>query len=307
MKFGKTALWFFKKIMMSQDKSRMANFPIDDHYRKKIDTPYHNDNHELHKFDLYYADEEIRKRVCVIDIHGGSFIFGSRKNTTYYKDVFLKQGFDFLAIDYLHNNGSRGVEDQIKDCVDALNYIGKHKVDLDLNQDIFVLTGDSAGGQLSLFVTLLQDDDKLAEKVKIKLNGSIEIKACLLNCPVYDFSKLAGKEMLNEGGQENMFGANFKYENYRKLYSPSTHIKNLKTPLFFSTCRNDFLREQSLSLKKDLDFLNYEDYLFYDVFVLDKKIGHVHNVNEPDLPESQEVNHAMNEFIKKIYVKNHTA
>ena len=112
---------------------------------------------------------------------------------------------------------------------------------------------------------------------------------------------LAEREMLTESGKVRMFGPDFIYENYRKKYSPAYHIKNLKTPLFVSTCRNDFLREQSLLCKEDLTRLQFPYFQFLDIFVMDKQVAHVHNVNLPDLNESKEVNKAMIEFIKMTY------
>lgn len=305
MKFGKTSLWAFKKAMVAADKSRMSKFTIDDHFHKKIDIPYLSDTHELHKFDIYYADTNKRKHICVIYIHGGSYIFGSRKNAEYYKDVFLNQGFDFIAIDYRLNDGTMGVDDQINDCVKAINYIGNHKKELGIENDVFFLTGDSAGGHLTLYVTLLQDNKTLAKEVNIELNGQVFFEGLMINCPVYNFCTFAKRELLTESGQERMFGPNFKYEFYRNKYSPATYIRSLKTPLFFSTCHNDFLRDQSLNLKEDLILSNTHNYIFLDIYSLDKKVDHVHNVNWPDLPESKEVNNAMIEFIKKNAKHSH--
>ena len=301
MKYGRTSLFFFRKFMMDLDRRRMATFTIDDHFRKKIDIPYINDGNSLHKLDVYYADDYMKRGICVIYIHGGSFIFGSRKNATYYKDVFLNAGFDFVAVDYIHNDGHQGVENQIQDCINAINYLGDHKKELGLADDVFFVTGDSAGGLLSLYVTLLQDDKSLRRDTGILLNDKIHLEGALLNCPVYNLMKLAEREMLKDSGKERMFGANFKYENYRKLYSPAYHIDALKTPLFVSTCRNDFLREQSLQIKEDMERLKFPYFQFLDIFVLDKKVAHVHNVNLPDLDESKQVNNAMVEFIKMTY------
>lgn len=301
MKFGKTSLYFFKKFMTDLDKRRMASFDIDDHFRKKVDIPYIDDGNNLHKFDVYYADDYMKKGICVIDIHGGSFIFGSRKNTEHFKDVFLNQGFDFIAIDYIYNDGKQGIENQIDDCVKAINYIGLHKKELGLENDVFFLTGDSAGGLLSLYTVLLQDSKALQTETKIHLNGKLHFDGVLINCPVYNLNILAEREMLTESGKERMFGSNFKYENYRKKYSPAFNIERLKTPLFVSTCRNDFLREQSLAVKEDMDRLKYPHFKFLDIFVMDKKVAHVHNVNLPDLDESKQVNNAMVEFIKMTY------
>ena len=47
--------------MTDLDKRRMNSFTIDDHFKKKVDIPYIDDGNNLHKFDIYYADDYMKK------------------------------------------------------------------------------------------------------------------------------------------------------------------------------------------------------------------------------------------------------
>lgn len=67
-------------------------------------------------------------------------------------------------------------------------------------------------------------------------------------------------------------------------------------PLFVSTCTNDFIRSQSLLIKSDCDSLS-RPLEFVDISSDDKKVGHVHNVTDVNLPASREVNARMIEFM----------
>jgi hypothetical protein len=81
--------------------------------------------------------------------------------------------------------------------------------------------------------------------------------------------------------------------------SPKTFIKSYTGPLFLSTCTHDFLRGEVMKLKADREALNLP-MTFIDIASEDKKIGHVHNVVDPDFEESKKVNRAMVEFLNSI-------
>ena len=84
--------------------------------------------------------------------------------------------------------------------------------------------------------------------------------------------------------------------------SPRTHIASYTGPLFVSTCRNDFIRDEALKLVADCEALGREAE-FRDIPSKDKKVGHVHNINFPDLPESREVNGRMAAFMQSCLEK----
>ena len=78
--------------------------------------------------------------------------------------------------------------------------------------------------------------------------------------------------------------------------SPRTYIDGLSCPLFVSTCKRDFVRIQAEYLKADCDSLGLSlEYL--DIDSDKRKVGHVHNVINQDLPESKTVNNRMLEFM----------
>ena len=301
MKVGKFFVEIFKKRMISLDKNRLKKFNIDRHYRSLLDVPYLNDEEDHHRFDVFYADEDVRRKIVIIDIHGGTYIFGSRKNAVHYQEIFLNQGFDFIALDYLPNDGHHNIENIISDCVEALNYIAKNLKELGLEDCKFVLTGDSAGGHISLLLAELLNNEGLSKKLGLKIEG-LNFDAVLVNCPVYMYEIFADDNaILNKNGIKRIFGPKYLGEDgYKELYSPHTHIEDIKIPVFISTCKRDFLRHHSLALNEDLDKLNNVKHYFIDIDSDDKLVDHVHNVVEPDLEVSIEVNQKMIDFILEV-------
>lgn len=80
--------------------------------------------------------------------------------------------------------------------------------------------------------------------------------------------------------------------------SPRTFIGSYTGPLFVSTCTRDFIRGQALLVKSDCDALG-RPVEFMDMASDDRAVGHVHNVVNPDLSESQAVNAGMIRFMER--------
>ncbi|MBO4856232.1 MAG: alpha/beta hydrolase [Bacilli bacterium] len=298
MKLGKFLIKFFNKLSDDETKKRRKHYPPHGEFEETINIPYiEGDYNPQHSFDVYLANDN-RNNICLIDIHGGAYIFGEHKDNWPFCYNFAKQGFDVVNVDYKTNDGTRSVKDSINDIVKCLNYVYEHRKELGLAKDKFVITGDSAGGHFALTLAELFGDEKYASKLGYK-TPNMDVLAVLVNCPVYDFANLKD-ENFTEAGAKRMFGPKYKNKNYFVDICPKTHLKSLHMPLFVSTCTQDFIRKQSLMLIADMK--KREDIKFSHIDIKSKKkdIGHVHNVLLPKLAESQQVNDAMRDFILEI-------
>ena len=249
---------------------------------KRIGIPYVQNGDPAQVFDVYYADSSVRKDAVLIDIHGGFYVAGNRKNNRPFASVFLKEGYDVVLLEYRLNDGSRDVSDALSDCAAALAFLTEHAGQLGINKDRFFLTGDSAGGHLALYIAECE----------------FTPKAVLLNCPAYDFASFANTELYTEDALAWFIGPRWDDDQWRASVSPRTHIGRYSGPLLVSTCTNDFIRSESLKLKADCDSLG-RSIEFVDIQSKDKKVGHVHNVAAPALPESRTVNARMIAFMNE--------
>lgn len=253
-----------------------------DSCRNIIGIPYVQDGTPAQVLDIYYADDAIRKDAVLIDIHGGFYVGGNRKNNRPFASVFLKEGYDVVLVEYRLNDGILDVSDELSDCVAALDYLTVHAGELGIDMDRVFLTGDSAGGHLALYLAEME----------------FTPKAVLLNCPAYDFASFADADAYTEETLAWFIGPRWEDAQWRESMSPRTHIGNYSDPLLVSTCTNDFIRGESLKLKADCDSLG-RALEFVDIQSEDKKVGHVHNVSDPDLPESRTVNARMIKFMDR--------
>lgn len=302
MKIGKTALKLTTILTVRGDAKRRKTYPPHGEYEERLDIPYCDDGDELHKFDLYYADKTKPnyKGVTVVDIHGGAYMFGTRKNNFALALSFLKEGFNFVALDYIPVKNDRGVDSLLSDCALCIAFISNHKEELGLGGERFVLTGDSAGGHLALCLQYACDDPSYERKLGVDLGGFSSF-AVLVNCTVFDMEAIVGMDGLTEGAKKMMLGPRYNERDYAELYSPKTNFYRLSAPIFASTCTKDFIRVHSLSLMEAIG--NRPELISKALDIKDESVGHVHNVIEPNLPASKEVNEAMVEFIVGVMGK----
>lgn len=283
-------------LLRQNSNIRELNKKFEGEYKKHINIPYDKDNNKEHKYDIFYAKEENRKNICIINFHGGFYMFGSRKHALAYYEFYLKNGYDVVTIDYIPNGkNNRGTEDIILDCTNALNHLFENLKKYHLDSDMFVLTGDSAGGHLVLLLTEMIDDKKVSSKLGYTVPRFIPL-ATIACCPVFDYESI-GDDMMTDKAKEKMFGKNYTKEKKRDI-SPKTYINSISTPLFVSTCKNDFLIDEAKMIKNSMQGQG-EKFKFVCVDSDNKKVGHVHNVTYPNLEESKMVNEQIIEFIEK--------
>ena len=290
-KIGRLVMNILKRNSYKGCVQRRKEFAPYGHFQnEKINIPYKNDNNPQHTFDVILADSP-RKNVCVIDIHGGAYIFGEHQDNYWFASKFVEKGYDAVIVDYEPNDGTMDTKDLVDDIADNLNYVFSHLQELGLDKDNFVITGDSAGGHFALLMSELLLDQEYAKSLGYSF-PKVNLIACLVNCPVYDFAHISDGN-LTRSGKKRMLGPN--YDKLEDL-CPKIHIKSLTCPVFVSTCTQDFLRAQSFLLEKDMKEQG-NVFQLLDIESKEKHVGHVHNVLHPEHHLAIKVNEAMMKFI----------
>jgi len=282
------------KMVLSASSKVSPELFYADSCEKRIGVPYVENGDPNQVMDIYYADNAVRKDAVLVDIHGGFYVAGRRENNRDFASVFLKEGFDVVLLEYRLNDGKRDVSDELADCAAGLDYLATHAAGLGLDKERMFLTGDSAGGHLALYMAEGAEDSSLPIRPAV-----FAPRGVLLNCPAYDFATFGNTDSFSVSALEWFIGPRYEDKEWMASMSPRTYIGSYHGPLFVSTCTNDFIRSQSLLIKADRDSLA-RPLAFVDIASKEKKVGHVHNVTAVDLPESQEVNSKMIEFIYTV-------
>ena len=279
------------QMMLAKTNKVITAPAFADSLEKKIGVPYVESGAAAQVVDIYYAPADVRKDAVLVDIHGGFYVAGKRENNRIFAADFLKAGYDVVLVEYRLNDGTTDVADELSDCAAALDFLATNAEALGLNKNRMFLTGDSAGGHLALYMAEGADDPAVPIRPKV-----FQPCGVMLNCPAYDFASFAKSDSFAKSALAWFLGPRYEDEQWMKSLSPRTFIASYQGPLLVSTCLRDFIRSQSLLLKADCDALG-RPLVFVDIQATDKKIGHVHNVTDPDLPDSRGVNARMARFM----------
>ncbi len=287
LKINKTML----KMIVSASTKLNNTVCYADSCEKRIGVPYVENGAPGQVVDIYYADKAIRKDIVLVEMHGGFYVGGDRRKCRPFASVFLKEGFDVVLVEYRLNDGKVDVADELSDCAAALDYLTLHAEELGLNKDRMFVTGDSAGGHLALYMA------ESSQNRSMPIHPEFFVaRGALLNCPAYDYASFGNSPGFTVSALEWFIGPKYDNMEWLESVSPKTFISDYTGPLFVSTCTKDFIRAQSLMIKADCDSLG-RPFEFLDIESDKRAVGHVHNVLNPNLPESQTVNSRMMEFM----------
>ena len=269
------------KFCDKSDKKRMATQTPPENVVKVKDVEYLDDGNPYHKFDVFYPEGTIPKEglPVIIDIHGGGWMYASKDLNEYYCMELANKGYCVFSISY-RLVPDVTVYEQIKDCTDALAYINSNMKNYPANKKTVMLTGDSAGGQLALYSTILNNNPD-ARKIFGTVDTKLNIKCLLLTSPV-TYAKSGGWFSIYT---KKMWGEDYKTKaayNYMDL-DEIMELANNMPPTYFITSSGD-----TLAHDQTVNAYNYFADKGYECEIQDftdlregKKLPHVFSVLDP--------------------------
>lgn len=269
------------KFCDKSDKKRMATQTPPENVVKIKDIPYIDDGNPYHKFDVFYPEGKIAKEglPVIIDIHGGGWMYATKDLNEYYCMELAKKGYCVFSISY-RLVPDVTVNEQIKDCTEALAFIRANMKDYPTNKKTVMLTGDSAGGQLALYSTILNNNPD-AREIFGTVDTKLNIKCLLLTSPV-TYAKSGGWFSIYT---KKMWGKDYKTKstyNYMDL-NEIMELANDMPPTYFITSSGD-----TLAHDQTVNAYNYFVEKGYECEIEDftdlrdgKKLPHVFSVLDP--------------------------
>lgn len=269
------------KFCDKSDKKRMATQTPPENVVKVKDVEYLDDGDPYHKFDVFYPEGTIPKEglPVIIDIHGGGWMYASKDLNEYYCMELANKGYCVFSISY-RLVPDVTVYEQIKDCTDALAYINSNMKNYPANKKTVMLTGDSAGGQLALYSTILNNNPD-AREIFGTVDTKLNIKCLLLTSPV-TYAKSGGWFSIYT---KKMWGKDYKTKaayNYMDL-DEIMELANNMPPTYFITSSGD-----TLAHDQTVNAYNYFADKGYECEIQDftdlrdgKKLPHVFSVLDP--------------------------
>ena len=289
------------KFCDKSDKKRMSTQTPPQNIVKVKDVTYLDDGNPYHKFDVFYPEGTIPEEglPVIIDIHGGGWMYASKDLNEYYCMELANKGYCVFSISY-RLVPDVTVYEQIKDCTDALAYINSNMKNYPANKKTVMLTGDSAGGQLALYSTILNNNPD-AREIFGTVDTKLNIKCLLLTSPV-TYAKSGGWFSIYT---KKMWGKDYKTKaayNYMDL-DEIMELANDMPPTYFITSSGD-----TLAHDQTVNAYNYFADKGYECEIQDftdlrdgKKLPHVFSVLDPfDEYGQKAINDALDYYQKSL-------
>lgn len=264
--------------------------------REDRDIPYVDDGNVYHLLDVIRPEGE-GKLPVLIDVHGGSWIFGTKDiNVNFCRNVAAK-GYCVVNISYrlIKEGGGGTFPNILNDVFDAFNWVEKNieRYGGDLNN--MFLSGDSAGAHLACLCAAINGDERLGSELNMK--SGLKLRALGLNCPVANIDRFRKIKLPIVSYMFKLFfGAEGKKHRYSRLVSLQNAPLDKLPPTFLISSYADFLRRDMRFLEGELVKRGIETARYYPEKQRENKLTHVYSVIHPDWAESQEANEAMLAF-----------
>lgn len=260
------------------------------------DINYLDDNNLYHTLDIMYPENigKNEKLPVIIDIHGGGWMYATKDLNENYCRSLCDRGYVVFNISY-RLVPDVNVNEQIKDVMSALKWISENIKDYPCDSDNIMLTGDSAGGMLSAYATVLLQSGEL-RNVFNTVDAKLNINTLVLTSPVA-FMKSAGLFSLYT---KPLWGKDYKNSetyNYMDFDEILPYAKNMPPTYLITSSGDTLAQKQTLRLYELLDKNGVECELANYGEEYGKSLAHVFSVLEPfDKAGKDAIDGALNFF-----------
>ena len=181
--------------------------------------------------DLYIPAGTARRRPAVVVIHGGGWVNGSRHDVAGVAPIITSMGAVVFNIDYRLANKDLPATRwpaQLVDAQLAVRFLRAHATDFGIDPDQVGAVGDSAGGQLAVFLGVLPHIVP-GDQAGLYPHQRPNVKAVVDQYGVMD---LPGMGQYGTGSIEAMFGSTAASGNELLTASPIPSITAHSAPVY---------------------------------------------------------------------------
>ena len=213
-----------------------------------------------HLLDLYLPHDAVLRcghtLPVYIDIHGGGFTYGYKELNRNFNVHLAETGFAVFSLNY-RPAPQTDLKGQLADVQAALRWIKAHLTDYPVNPNAVFLTGDSAGGALTMLTLAIENNAEAAAAFGIDEPSGIGFAGAAPVCGAYSSASLetmgseltVGYDPNRRTGLEQMLGVEFfdgiEAADPKFLTAEGLAFNVDLPPLFIVTCGDDFLEAES--------------------------------------------------------------
>lgn len=278
-----------------QDDKRIATLTMPEGVKEINNFEYLPTGHKYHKLDVYYPENATGKLPVIIDIHGGGWMYGDKELNKPYCLTLAKKGNVVFNISY-RLFPEVTADEQLRDVAKALEWIYENMDNFPCDKSSVCLTGDSAGGMLAFFTSMLSQSEKMRELYDIE-DFRLKFNAVGLVSPMMymDDSLPVGFYT------KHVLGKNYKSKKWANYVNAETILPlGDMIPAFLVSSKGDFLAsDHTLRAAKLFKEKGIDCELIYHGEGENAKLPHVFSILYPESEVSNEAIEAMLSFFKK--------
>ena len=177
-----TIFKYFWKNTERMDNKRMKTLTLPEGVAESNDHQYIDDGNVYHQIDVYYPEGATEKLPVVIDIHGGGWMYGDKELNKPYCLTIASKGNVVFNMSY-RLCPDVTADEQLRDISKALQWVKANLDNYPCDKDNICLTGDSAGGMLACFTSMLSVSEKMRDIYDVEDFG-LDFNAVCLTSPV---------------------------------------------------------------------------------------------------------------------------
>lgn len=195
------------------------------------------------RLDLYRPEGAAAPLPVIMSVHGGAWVYGDKERYQFYCLDLAKRGFAVVNFTYRLAPEFK-FPAPLEDISLVADWTLRHAEEYGLDRENIFAVGDSAGAHLLALYASALANPACAGHFDLAIPSGFSLKACALNCGVYDLSAenefdpdrpQIMKDFLEGGGtDEEIFNI-----------SPVNFITKKFPPVFLATCTGDFLKGQA--------------------------------------------------------------
>ena len=177
-----TILKLFRKNTERMDNNRIKTLTMPKGVAESNDHQYIDDGNVYHQIDVYYPEGATEKLPVVTDIHGGGWMYGDKELNKPYCLTIASKGNVVFNMSY-RLCPDVTADEQLRDISKALQWVKANLDNYPCDKNNICLTGDSAGGMLACFTSMLSVSEKMRDIYDVEDFG-LQFNAVCLTSPV---------------------------------------------------------------------------------------------------------------------------